>query len=423
MVLLGKCPKCEELVTTSAPLTSNRLQCPCCGAEFVSESFELIDVPQLIILDSDSTASNSTSSDTTAGGATDSPSEVVSASSGETSQVAEPVYSTAAAARARAQSRRKRSATGEILKVVFGGIAGLVIAQIILWWLPGDLRRDPFDIAPLLPEWLAFATPPEFRSESPVDPKSSESPPSNLLDQDESSEQTSTLQAPNADTSLQPSTDEVKTTNRLTPGLVDAPMYSGSELKDLLRTARNQLAAYHVGLDREQRRKQLNLLYQTFCEIGQVATFIDLTDPDIGRLMQATEATLVRISKSTDQLRLVGRAAQTWINYPSRVTNGIAIAGEVTEIKPVGRLFQSTVTLYGRPDESIRLMSLRNPSTDVRQNYKLGDQIVAFGSIVDQPEIEFVGYEGANVPVVWRGLYLVVRPPVPPPGSSPTASD
>ena len=51
---------------------------------------------------------------------------------------------------------RRRSATLEFAKIALGGLAGLVIAQAVLWWLPGTWRRDPLGLAPKLPRSVAF---------------------------------------------------------------------------------------------------------------------------------------------------------------------------------------------------------------------------------------------------------------------------
>jgi hypothetical protein len=55
----------------------------------------------------------------------------------------------------------------EFVKIVLGGLAGVIIAQLILWWLPGDLRRDPFGLAPRLPTWLQWLRPDELGSLRP----------------------------------------------------------------------------------------------------------------------------------------------------------------------------------------------------------------------------------------------------------------
>jgi hypothetical protein len=53
--------------------------------------------------------------------------------------------------------RNEKSAVAEIVKVVGGGVLGLSIGQLILWWLPGDWKRDPFQLGPVITKsvpWL-----------------------------------------------------------------------------------------------------------------------------------------------------------------------------------------------------------------------------------------------------------------------------
>jgi hypothetical protein len=53
--------------------------------------------------------------------------------------------------------RNQKSAVAEIVKVVGGGVLGLSIGQLILWWLPGDWKRDPFELGPVITKsvpWL-----------------------------------------------------------------------------------------------------------------------------------------------------------------------------------------------------------------------------------------------------------------------------
>jgi hypothetical protein len=70
-------------------------------------------------------------------------------------------------ARSTAAPRRSKPARasvgGELVKIVLGGIAGLLIAQAILWWLPRDWRKDPLGLAPKLPDYLAFLAPEDLR--------------------------------------------------------------------------------------------------------------------------------------------------------------------------------------------------------------------------------------------------------------------
>jgi hypothetical protein len=71
------------------------------------------------------------------------------------------------ARRARSQ-RHQKSALKEMIKVVGGGVIGLTFGQLILWWLPGDWKRDPIDLGPKVPSFLAFVVHPDFRADAVV---------------------------------------------------------------------------------------------------------------------------------------------------------------------------------------------------------------------------------------------------------------
>ncbi len=64
--------------------------------------------------------------------------------------------------------RRGRHPLVEFVKILLGGLAGIVIAQLILWWLPGNLRRDPLGLAPRLPTWLQWLRPADLAATRPA---------------------------------------------------------------------------------------------------------------------------------------------------------------------------------------------------------------------------------------------------------------
>jgi len=66
--------------------------------------------------------------------------------------------------RAAPRPKKKRSAAMETVKIVLGGIAGLAIAQLILWWNPWK-PTDPFHLAPKLGGAAPWIVPAELRGE------------------------------------------------------------------------------------------------------------------------------------------------------------------------------------------------------------------------------------------------------------------
>jgi hypothetical protein len=68
---------------------------------------------------------------------------------------------TAAAMRPR---RKEKNALAEAAKVVIGGLVGLMLAQLILWWLPEPYQRDPAELGPKVGKYVPWIVPAEFRS-------------------------------------------------------------------------------------------------------------------------------------------------------------------------------------------------------------------------------------------------------------------
>jgi hypothetical protein len=71
-------------------------------------------------------------------------------------------------ARRRALAKRPRKKTGPVMegvKIVFGGVLGLVIAQAILWWMPWTkYRKDPFKLGPKVSQYAPWIVPEVFHA-------------------------------------------------------------------------------------------------------------------------------------------------------------------------------------------------------------------------------------------------------------------
>ncbi|GIW94781.1 MAG: hypothetical protein KatS3mg110_2822 [Pirellulaceae bacterium] len=64
---------------------------------------------------------------------------------------------------------RSKSLVAELAKIVAGGIVGLSIGQLILWWMPGRWavsQRDPLGLAAKVSRWAPFVVPAHLRSGS-----------------------------------------------------------------------------------------------------------------------------------------------------------------------------------------------------------------------------------------------------------------
>lgn len=170
---IAPCPKCGETVRippSAGPRASVR--CPLCQEEF--RMAEVLDSlpPMLEITDDPDQATDPdvlTQSTAEYG---------LAPLDGETAPKDAPAFSidssrdASATAPVTAAKRRKgpvrpqrktKNPAAEVVKIVLGGIAGLVIAQLLLWWMPWqDLRRDPFALGPSISKFAPWLVPARF---------------------------------------------------------------------------------------------------------------------------------------------------------------------------------------------------------------------------------------------------------------------
>lgn len=170
---IASCPKCGEPVRI-APSASPRasVRCPLCQEEFLmAEVLDSLPPMLQITVDPDQSTDR----------------DVLAPSTGEyglapleaeTAPKAAPAFSidssrdalaTAPATAAKRRKgpvrpqRKKKNPAAEVLKIVLGGIAGLVIAQLLLWWMPWqNLRRDPFALGPSISKFAPWLVPARF---------------------------------------------------------------------------------------------------------------------------------------------------------------------------------------------------------------------------------------------------------------------
>ena len=61
--------------------------------------------------------------------------------------------------------RKEKSALGEMIKIVLGGVVGLSLGLLVLWW---GLRKDPLKLGPQVSPYAPWIVPSEFRHK-PID--------------------------------------------------------------------------------------------------------------------------------------------------------------------------------------------------------------------------------------------------------------
>jgi len=194
------CPKCEEQVLIPGSASPQAtVQCPLCTEQFeLDEVLERIPPALVVVSDPGAAAVAAHASDgqgyAPLGAAAETRAfDVAPASANGDGEEAEfrladeqpksgrsgiQIESTAATAssisarRSARPQRKQKSAVAEVVKIVGGGVLGLTIGQLILWWLPGDWKRDPFTLGPMISRnvpWVGdLIVPAKFRGASVV---------------------------------------------------------------------------------------------------------------------------------------------------------------------------------------------------------------------------------------------------------------
>jgi len=191
---VGRCPNCQGWVRLPRATAFGRLQCPLCQTDFACRQWQAEDLPWLKVLPANEVEAPEPGSVPWPAAASDhppvddrwpqrlpsdpdAPDRAVLPATGVISEdrpaidvkveVPSPFVKPTVTQRARGGPRL----SVELTKIVAGGVVGLLIAQLILWWLPGKYRRDPLKLAPRIPAWMQFVLPGDLQmAQSPPPP-------------------------------------------------------------------------------------------------------------------------------------------------------------------------------------------------------------------------------------------------------------
>ena len=379
MIDLTQCPECGQFVHVPSASRPGRFRCPECQAEFDDTDVEFQSVSELIPLTEDGETRLKNLEDTQRMPHVVETPEVESVLPQELAGVSRP--------RPSLRRRTKKKTSWEVAKIALGGIAGLIIAQLILWWLPGNWRRDPFRLAGQIPSALQFVLPTELRSKPSVELPTLTANDS-LLDSSEQAPDPTLVDLPPLSDPPLPEYD---------------PSYSASELQTALIAIGKALQddSSSDNQDREVRRARLRGLYLKLCDVAEVVTYVSVEDQDVGKMMRTTEKLLTRVSSSTELMELVRWAAADWIRFPSRDSDGVALAGEVVDIAAVGKRYNVQIKLAGRNGPIVHVVRDIDPGLDPRHAFHVGQQIIVLGSILSDPQ--------ARSSRIQYGIHLVIR--------------
>ncbi len=189
---IAHCPKCREQVSVPGGASRQaRVRCPLCSDEYLLDD-ALRPLPPLLIVVDDPEAESIASINRSPPSAPvfagadegDAPAIVMDEASDDFSLTPsspviarpfkfEPGSAVPAARNAtRPRTRRKQgSPLRMMVQTVGGGVMGLVLAQLILWWVPGNwnaTNRDPFGLAAKVTPYAPFLVPIALQGNAPT---------------------------------------------------------------------------------------------------------------------------------------------------------------------------------------------------------------------------------------------------------------
>jgi hypothetical protein len=125
--------------------------------------------------------------------------------------------------------------------------------------------------------------------------------------------------------------------------------------------------------------------------------------------MNAVDDLLRRLGRNESLLGLIGRTSASWIAYPARTSNGIALVGDVVGIEPRGALWETEMRLSSKTGTTIRVLSMLPPPLDPRMPYDVGSRLIVLGSVFSDLTADPSDFRQSAT--VWRGIHHAFETP------------
>jgi hypothetical protein len=343
------------------------------------------------------------------------------------------------------------------VQVVGGGVLGLAIAQLILWWMPGQwdrANRDPLGLAetvsrhaPFLLPWQLRGDPADTTSFGGLaktggpgtagggglssrdgtrsvgengDPDASDS----LADEGDPAKRDweplgaatlaegvgMTTEVPNVSPRLdfphQPPPSKAVSPSPA-PAAVAAPFIrnavpvDASELPGRLEAAEKSQLAWDSAANPtlQEKVKLLENMYLTLARLGE-ATVFHPSSPD-----DPLDETMKRLARQPDKLLFLARYAARWLNE-GHDREGVMLFGTVLSDVSNGKTSEMRIQLASKDQREVIVVRPSDSTALIPAQSK----ILILGAIVANPRENLNGYDGTSPYVTVPGYQLVVSP-------------
>ena len=451
----ARCPRCREDVRTPVELTPTcRVQCPLCGETFEGSQVLNKLPPELIVIEAFGEISTvdknvpgtapyvqpTSNLDARSVDVPEQVGHVGSDSSGQPFQFDEIEAPLRPHHRPAVYSESPSHSGGrEFFKIVAGGVVGLTLAILILWWV---FTRDPFDLAPKVARFLPWLVPPALQpSPLEVEPFVADStdptPPWKRQEQFPDAARpfngfTPRDENPESDPftprggggfgggggeSRFPSgsSDVGSSANSLAPRRVmvrQAPSFTVEDVAAAFVTVRRLWTSLERITDSETNDLTAtdSDFYLALGRLAERVTYVDIT-PRTAELRKQVEKTLAEYGAHPQFQSLIEDASRNRVTARRSASgNGLCILGQVRDVRSHGDLFITQIALSGRQRRLLSVLS----GIDPNDYYQSGETVVILGSVVDDPAKRIPGYHGRLARLVVGGLVAVLTAEHPP---------
>ncbi len=470
------CPRCnDEITVPSRGRPESRVQCPLCLEEMRLEEVLSSVPPMLILLDEadqyEATPAPSKGWSTSA--SDDAAYEVAGAGSGgheflgggigaATTTMGAP---SASIATGPMRVKKQPNIVAEILKVIVGGVVGITLAVMVLWWLPeGYGQTDILGIGPTIAKYVPQIVPPKFRGETPAggDGKTSNTNGGNdneiAMNNNPGKTPGRTLPMPDitprptptpSDPTVLPPdpTDPLNVIDPLTtppdpddPLMVKDPLDTPdptpeptpestpeptptpdptpeptppadqaadiAKLADTITAAQEAVTAFETAdpADVANRRKLGTELFEAAARVGVAAAKLDQRDSAAAEVLDSLPAYMKSISDTPGKVSMLGFLASQRLDSPGE-ESGIACVGIVKDIRAAGKAFEVQLELTTKDKRPMIIVVKENPQ-DVA---KVEQKVLVAGTVTDDAAKQVKGYEGAQGIVIVAGHLQLVE--------------
>lgn len=410
------CPRCHDEI--SVPLgvrPSARVRCPLCREEMqLSEVLDRLP-PMLEVLDAEDAYAAPAAGWQTGGESTYAPAGVegeyamASAGSSAMGDMVSAATTTmpGVGASTNLRQRKQPSVVGEMIKIVLGGVTGIVLALAVLWY---GFKKDPLNMGPTVAAYVPQIVPEQFQgkpkekdtSVTPAPNPIRPSPPSN---NSANNNTTPPAPKPNGDKPL----DFGEAFNKNLPKPADpnepvaAPAPNAGELGALFAAVQqaNEAFTSTPADDKAERRRTGMELFNAFADTGAKLAGVDLSDPALAQMLPLAQEEMKQVAGRNTSM--FGTLAVRQLDAEGDKL-GVVLPLEVKDFKSAGKWFELTGDLLPKKDREVTVFVKQNPQDQT----KIGDKVFILGA-VEKDAKNLKGYRGNTAGGVLGGLIIVAE--------------